>query len=165
MSIPFHGLDLKSFQGNLFLRFQKCEMGDNFLLPWFRWTCLRESLVLLITYSTPTLSLWCPGQVRSGQVRVFNVLIQSKLSWAQVLVPLSGTGKKGGGGEGVRGTACSGRYRRVQAVRLGSVTGGGCMMSRRIKQKRNMCTFQWRKFGANLAVCLINNCEALWFLI
>ena len=35
------------------------------------------------------------GQVRSGQVRVFNVHIQSKL------VPLSGTRKKEG--EGVRG--------------------------------------------------------------
>ena len=36
-------------------------------------------------------------------------------------------GKKGGGGE-VRGTACTGEYKRVQAVRPGSVAGGGCLM-------------------------------------
>ena len=42
-------------------------------------------------------------------------------------VPLSGTGKKRG--EGVRGGggACTGGYKRVQAVRPGSVAGGGCL--------------------------------------
>ena len=39
-------------------------------------------------------------------------------------VPLSGTGKRGVGMRG-GGTACTGRYKGVQAVRPRSVAGGG----------------------------------------
>ena len=38
-------------------------------------------------------------------------------------VPLSGTGKKGGGSKGE--TACTDGYKRVQEYRPGSVAGGG----------------------------------------
>ena len=69
----------------------------------------------------------------AGQVSVFNVHIQSKLLWC---TPVTGTGtslcrfhcpgqkkKEGSKGEGVRGTTYTGGYKRVQAVRLGSVAG------------------------------------------
>ena len=65
------------------------------------------------------------GQVKSGQVRVFNVHIQSKL------VPGSSVrdwGKKGGkeyGGRGVGETACTGGYKGVRAVRPESVQAEG----------------------------------------
>ena len=55
-----------------------------------------------------------------------------------------------GGGGGL--TACTGWYKEVQAVRPGSVAGGGCYgvmefgMSCRIKPKGNMCSF-WEQFG------------------
>ena len=63
---------------------------------------------------------------------MFNEHIQNKLS---------GTGKERGGGGGREGTTCTGGYKGVQAVRLGSVAGGGCYcvmefgMSRGIKPK------------------------------
>ena len=66
----------------------------------------------------------------SDQVRVLNMHIESKsvadtdLFWPSP-VPLSGTGKKGGGNGRGRG-ACTDGYKRVQAVRPGSVAGGGC---------------------------------------
>ena len=96
-------------------------------------------------------------QVRSGQVRVFNVHIQSKLS---------GTGGKVG--QGVRGSACTGGYKGVRAVRPESVTGGGWFevlwnleLPVGLSQKRNMCVFQFRKFGAIWSICRkIQNCGA-----
>ena len=71
--------------------------------------------------------------LRSGQVTVFNVHIQSKL--------LQRTP--------VRGTACTGRYKGIRAVRPESLAGGGwfellwnleCPVG--LSQKRNMCAFQ-----------------------
>ena len=56
--------------------------------------------------------------------------------------PLSGTGKERG-------------YKGVQAVRLGSVAGGGCYgvmefgMSCGITPKRNICAFQMKEIGLN----------------
>ena len=45
--------------------------------------------------------------------------------------------------EGTRG------YKRVQAVRLGSVSGGGCygVMQIGLSQKGNKCTFQMKEIG------------------
>ena len=73
----------------------------------------------------------------SGQVRVFNVHIQSKLLY-RTSVTGTGTGlrrflcpgqekkkKGGGGGRSKGGTACTGGYKGVQAVRSESVAGGG----------------------------------------
>ena len=67
--------------------------------------------------------------LRSGQVRVFNVHIHSKLLWCTPVTGtgtglrwfLSRTGKKGGGG-----TACTDGYKGVQAVRPESVAGYLC---------------------------------------
>ena len=49
----------------------------------------------------------------------------ARLSRAQITVLLSGTGEQKGGGEGLRGTACTGGYKGVRAVRPESVAGGG----------------------------------------
>ena len=83
----------------------------------------------------------------------------------RVPIPLSGTGKKKGGSNG--GIACTGGYKGVRAVRPESVAGGGwfevlwnleCPVG--LSQKRNMCAFHWRKFGANWTVRRKN--KELW---
>ena len=73
---------------------------------------------------------WTIGPVweKSGQVRVFNVHIQSKLVW---YMPVTGQflclgqGKKGGRNKGWGGTACTGGYKGVQTVWPRLVAGGG----------------------------------------
>ena len=66
-----------------------------------------------------------------------------------------GQGKKRA--EGVRRTACNGGYKGVWTVRSEPVAGGRCFevlcnleCPVRLSQKRNMCAFQWRKFGTIL---------------
>ena len=57
---------------------------------------------------------------------MFKVHIQSKLLKCRtLLVPLSGTGKERGGDGVGGGTACTGEYKIVQAVRPGLVAGKG----------------------------------------
>ena len=91
----------------------------------------------------------CSTALRSGQVRSVCLTCtfrasccSARLSRAQV--PLSGTGENSG--ERV--------YKGLRAVRPESVAGGGwfevlwnleCPVE--LNQKRNMCAFQWRKFG------------------
>ena len=71
------------------------------------------------------------GQVRSGQVRSEQAVVAHAYHGHRCrpsLALLSGTGKKGvGGNEG--GTACTGRYKGVLAVRPGSVACGGYVLS------------------------------------
>ena len=63
------------------------------------------------------------SQVRSGQVRVFNVHIQSTLvaGLPRFLCPGQEKNQKGEEGR----TVCTGRYKGVRAVRPESVAGGG----------------------------------------
>ena len=68
-------------------------------------------------------------QVRSGQIKSECLTCSfrasccsARLSRAHILVPLSGTEKKGAG---VRGAACTDGYKGVRAVRPQSVTSGG----------------------------------------
>ena len=109
-------------------------------------------------------------QVRLGQVRsecltcTFRAsCCSARLSWTQVS-GFAGSSprdrnKKKKEAEGVRGggTACTGGYNGVRAVRSESVAGGGwfevlwnleCPVG--FSQKINTCTFQWRKFWSNL---------------
>ena len=76
------------------------------------------------------------GQVRSGQVRVFNCTFRASCCSACLSQVLAGfyegdrkqkrrEGLKGGGGGGW--TACAGRYKGVQAVQPELVAGGGCL--------------------------------------
>ena len=88
-------------------------------------------------------------------------------------------GKKGGGSK--RGTAFTGGYKGVRTVRPQSVAlgwvgaeglvgGGGCVWIEELwklecpvgwSQKKNMCAFHWRKFGAIWTVHRkIKNCRA-----
>ena len=69
------------------------------------WPMMRQGLV---------------GTARSGQVRVFNVHIQSRASCYSAFAGSSVRDRKKGG----RGTAFTDGYKGVQAVRLGSVAGG-----------------------------------------
>ena len=80
------------------------------------------------------------GQLRSGQVRVFNVDIQSKLLQR---TSVTAQGVKGGGSPALP------RNKREQAIPPESVAGGGCFevlwnleCPVELNQKRNMCAFQ-----------------------
>ena len=65
---------------------------------------------------------------------------------------MSGTEKERGEGMGGGGgAACPGGYKRVQAVRPGSVVGGWCYCVMEFgSHERNMCSFQMKKIWRNL---------------
>ena len=97
-------------------------MGIDLMLLTHRLGTVLLGYALLIIISR----LKCPitsGQCLTSIIRAS--CCSARLSRAQVLL-CPGQEKKGGGNrEWGGGTACTGGYKRVQAVRPGSVAGGG----------------------------------------